>query len=159
MAAATSAVCQCLWSVRRLESISMRSGILKHTSSRKQIGAYIMTSERCTTHALEQNKDNWHVHKFGAVMRGLSRPSQAVQVLPFYWPYEKSLQSAVLQSLRSAEHGLGRGSFGTQNLRVTTQTESDGHVTVSAATITLLGWCTMLVCMFRVFTASGLLPF
>ncbi|DBA86104.1 TPA: hypothetical protein ACH3X1_005623 [Trebouxia sp. C0004] len=51
------------------------------------------------------------------------------QVLPFYWPYEKSLQSAVLQSLRSAEHGLGRGSFGTQNLRVTNQTESDGHVT------------------------------
>ncbi|KAL0031182.1 hypothetical protein WJX77_008504 [Trebouxia sp. C0004] len=27
------------------------------------------------------------------------------------------------------EHGLGRGSFGTQNLRVTNQTESDGHVT------------------------------
>ena len=68
-------------------------------------------------------------------IRGLSRPSQAAQVLPFYWPYEKSLQSAVLQSLRSAEHGLGRGSFGTQNLRVTNQTESDGHVTVSAATI------------------------
>ena len=56
----------------------MRSGILKHTSSQKQIGAYIMTSERCTTHALEQNKDNWHVHKLGAVMRGLSRPCQAV---------------------------------------------------------------------------------
>lgn len=68
-----------------------------------------------------------------AVKRGLSRPSQPAQVLPFYWPYEKSLQSAVLQSLRSAEHGLGRGSFGTQNLRVTNQTESDGHVTVSAA--------------------------
>ena len=55
-------------------------------------------------------------------------------MLPFYWPYEKSLQSAVLQSLRSAEHGLGRGSFGTQILPVTNQTELDGHVIVSAAT-------------------------
>ncbi|KAL0036505.1 hypothetical protein WJX77_010488 [Trebouxia sp. C0004] len=27
------------------------------------------------------------------------------------------------------EHGLGRGSFGTQNLRVTNQNESDGHIT------------------------------
>ena len=60
-------------------------------------------------------------------------------MLPFYWPYEKSLQSAVLQSLQSAEHGLGRGTFGTQNLRVTNQTESDGHVTVSAAT-TYTAW-------------------
>ncbi|DBA81237.1 TPA: hypothetical protein ACH3X2_007050 [Trebouxia sp. C0005] len=50
------------------------------------------------------------------------------KVLPFYWPYEKSLQSAVLQALRSAEHGLGRSSFGAQNLRVTNQTESDGHI-------------------------------
>ena len=50
----------------------------------------------------------------------------------FDWPYEKSLQSAILQSLRSAEHAysLGRGSFGTQNLIVcvTNHTESDGHV-------------------------------
>ena len=44
------------------------------------------------------------------------------------------MQSAVLQSLRSAEHGLGRGSFGTQNLCVANQSESDGHVIVSAAT-------------------------
>ena len=63
------------------------------------------------------------------------RPRPAAQVLPFYWPYDKSLQSAVLQSLRSAEHGLGRGSFGAQNLRVTNQIESDGHVTVSVATV------------------------
>jgi hypothetical protein len=126
----------------------MRSDTLKHTSSRKQIGAYIMTSERYTIHALEYDKDSWHsVLVSCAVMRGLSRPSHAAQVLPFYWPYEKSLQSAVLQSLRSAEHGLGRGSFGTQNLRVTNQTESDGHVTVSAATNETAGRCTMLVCM------------
>ncbi|KAL0039702.1 hypothetical protein WJX77_005632 [Trebouxia sp. C0004] len=38
-----------------------RPGTLKHTSSRKQIGSYIMTSERCTIHALEY------------------------KVLPFYW--------------------------------------------------------------------------
>ena len=93
-----------------------------------------MTSERCTIHALEYNQENWHtVLVSRAVLRGLSRPFQPAQVLPFYWPYEKSLQSAVLQSLRSAEHGLGRGSFGTQNLRVTNQNESDGHITVSAA--------------------------
>lgn len=86
-------------------------------------------------HGLDYDKDRWHtVLVLCAVMRGLSSPSQAVQVLPFYWPYEKSLQSAILQSLRSAEHGLGRGSFGTQNLRVTNQTESDGYVIVSAAT-------------------------
>ena len=94
-----------------------------------------MSSERCSIHALEYDKDSWHsVLMACAVVRGLSLPSQAAQVLPFYWPYEKSLQSAILQSLRSAEYGLGRSSFGTQNLRVTNQTESDGHVTVSAAT-------------------------
>jgi hypothetical protein len=69
-----------------------------------------------------------------AVMRGLLCTPPAAQVLPFYWPYEKSLQNAVLQSLQSAEHGLGRGSFGTHNLRVETHTESDGHLIVSAAT-------------------------
>ena len=138
----------------------MRSGILSHTSSQKQIGAYIMTSERCTINALEYDKDSWHTFLVScAVMRGLSCPPEAVQVLPFYWPYEKSLQSAFLQSLRSAEHGLGRGSFGTQNLRVTNHTESDGHVTVSAVSISLLKWCTMLFCTFNVFSPSGLLPF
>ena len=57
-----------------------------------------------------------------------------MQVLPLYWPYEKSLQSAVLQSLQSAEHGLGRADFRAHNLRVTSQTESDGHVIVSSET-------------------------
>lgn len=40
--------------------MSMRSDTLKHTSSWKQIGAYIMTSERCAIHALEYDKDSWH---------------------------------------------------------------------------------------------------
>ena len=58
-----------------------------------------------------------------------------MQVLPFYWPYEKSLQSAVLQSLQSAEYGLSQTRFRAHNLRVTNETESDGHVVVSAHTL------------------------
>ena len=51
----------------------MRSGTWKLTSSRKQIGAYIMTSERYTIHALEYDKDSWDtLHVLCAVMRGLS---------------------------------------------------------------------------------------
>ena len=70
-----------------------------------------------------------------------------MQVLPLYWPYEKSLQSAVLQSLQSAEHGLGRDEFRGHNLRVTNQTESDGHVTVSY---------TSPLCRMRAATPQGL---
>ena len=55
-----------------------------------------------------------------------------MQVLPFYWPHEKSLQRAVLQSLQSAEYGLGQSGFTRYNLRVTNQIESDGHLLVSA---------------------------
>jgi len=57
-----------------------------------------------------------------------------MQVLPLYWPYEECLQSAVLQSLKSAEHGLGRDAFRAHNLRVRCDTESDGHITVSLQT-------------------------
>ena len=67
-----------------------------------------------------------------------------MQVLPLYWPYERSLQSKVLQSLQSAEHGLGRDNFRAHNLRVTNQTESDGHVIVSLQTSLLFADCTLL---------------
>jgi hypothetical protein len=72
------------------------------------------------------------------------RVLQYMQVLPLYWPYEKSLQSAVLQSLQSAEHGLGRDDFRAHNLRVTNQTESDGHVTVSLQTLIPFADCMLL---------------
>ncbi len=64
-----------------------------------------------------------------------------MQVLPLYWPYEKSLQSANLQSLKSAEHGLGRDAFRAHNLRVRCDTESDGHITVSVQTSIAFAEC------------------
>lgn len=54
-----------------------------------------------------------------------------------YWPHEKGLQDAVLRILESAEHGLGRHDFSAQNLRVTNETTSDGHVTVGSEARTL----------------------
>lgn len=66
------------------------------------------------------------------------------QVLPLYWPCEASLQSKVVKSLQSAEHGVGRASFGSQNLRVTTNTETDGHIIVSGATISTAWECIVL---------------
>ena len=64
-----------------------------------------------------------------------------MQVLPLYWPYDESLQSAVLQSLQSAEHGLGRDAFRAHNLRVRCDTESDGHITVSVQTLIAFAEC------------------
>ena len=106
----------------------MRFSILKRTSSQKQTGAYIISSERCNPQALSHL--NFSV-RFAMPILRCCHAFKLVQVLPHYWPYEKSLQSSVLQALQSAEYGVGQSKFRRENLRVTNQTESDGHVVVS----------------------------